>query len=155
MDSRLAAAGVMLTLFLVGGVTGGVAVHLVEARAERAAWEARRERAREHDDRNRRPGDPRSFASSRVMDRLTERLALTPPQQDSVEAILDRQRSAANAVFREMGPRLKAMVDSTNARIRVLLDAEQQVRFDELLQEDRGVLGRPQSAQSDSTGRRR
>jgi hypothetical protein len=42
-----------------------------------------------------------------------------------------------------MWPRLNATVDSANALFRRVLDPDQQARFDSLLGENRGVLGRP------------
>jgi hypothetical protein len=157
MDNRLAAAGVMLALFVSGGVTGGVVVHLVEsgARAE-ARWE-RRDDGDDRDGngrrRGRRPGDPRSFATERAVERLAERLELTGEQRDAVQAILEGQRAAAGEVFQEMAPRLQSLVDSTHARIRGLLDDEQRARFEELLRVDRGLLGRPPPPPPDSTVR--
>ena len=143
-NNRMAAAGLLLGLFLSGAVAGGAAVHFLDSRGplERSA-ETRRDRDGDDDRRRGRQGDPRSFTSTRVLDRLEQRLGLTTEQRDSVEAILEGQRSAASEVFREMGPTLRATIDSANARIRGILDDEQRVRFDELLQQDRGVLGRP------------
>lgn len=142
-DNRMAAAGLLVGLFLSGAVAGGAAVHFLDSRSSlERSHETRRDR--DDDDRRRgRPGDPRSFTSTRVLDRLEDRLGLTTEQRDSVETILEGQRSAASEVFREMGPALRATIDSANARIRGVLDEEQRVRFDELLRQDRGVLGRP------------
>jgi predicted dehydrogenase len=156
IDNRLAAAGVMLALFVSGGVTGGVLVHLVEQGTRPdARWERRDDDEPDMDGRRRgrRPGDPRSFATERAVERLAERLELTGEQRDAVQAILEGQRAAAGEVFQEMAPRLQSLVDSTHARIRGLLDDEQRARFEELLRVDRGLLGRPPPQPPDSAVR--
>lgn len=139
MNSRFAAVGVMVGLFVAGAVTGGAAVHYLGDEGPRAEANVR-ERSRD-DDRRRR--NPRSFTSERVLESLSERLDLTPVQRDSLESILEVQRAQASKVFQEMWPRLNSTVDSANALFRQVLDPEQQARFDELLEEHRGVLGRP------------
>jgi hypothetical protein len=78
-----------------------------------------------------------------VVESLTARLELRDQQRDSLEAILESQRAQASTVFQEMWPRLNATVDSANALFRRVLDPDQQARFDSLLDENRGVLGRP------------
>jgi hypothetical protein len=129
----------MAGLFLAGAVTGGAVVHFAADDAPRLGA---RDGSRDRDD-DRRRRTPRSFASDRVVESLAERLDLSEPQRDSLEAILEVQRAQANTVFQEMWPRLHSTVDSANALFRRILDAEQQARFDELLEENRGVLGRP------------
>lgn len=140
MNRRLAAAGVMTGLFVAGAISGGAVVHVLEADPPSVSRGSDRDGSRD-DDRRRR--SPRSFTSERVIESLTERLELTPEQQDSLQAILEAQRSQANEVFQEMMPRLSTTVDSANALFRRILELDQQERFDALLRENRGVLGRP------------
>ncbi len=137
MNSRLAAASVMVGLFVAGGITGGALVHVLDDDAPSA-----QESARDRDD-DRRRRSPRSFTTERVVESLTERLQLTTEQRDSLSQILESQRAQAGEVFQEMWPRLHATVDSANALFRRVLDAEQQAQFDELLRDNRGLLGRP------------
>lgn len=80
--------------------------------------------------------------SSRAVEQLTGRLGLSSEQGDSLDAILERGRDSASTVFGEIGPRLRTVLDSTNAQIRSMLEPTQQEEFDQILQEDRGVLGR-------------
>jgi hypothetical protein len=150
MNGRLAAAGVMVGLFFAGGVAGAATMHFLRDDPEpRASYERRvrdgdRDRGRSGDrgnDRGRR--SPRAFATEQVVESLTERLELTPVQRDSLENILEAQQTQANTIMQEMWPRLRSTVDSANALFRQVLDAEQQATFDELLEEHRGVLGRP------------
>ena len=156
VSNRMAAAGLLVGLFLAGGVAGGAIVHVVTSGdgpgPDLPGWEGRRGRAESDSRRRGGPGEPRSFTTGRVLDRLETRLDLTAGQRDSIEAILERQRSAAGEIFREMGPELRATVDSANARIRDVLDEEQRARFEELLRRDRGVLGRPAPPDSGDGG---
>lgn len=152
MNSRFAAAGVMAGLFLAGAVTGGAVVHYV---ADDAPRETRMDRDRGGADRDNdhRRRNPRSFTAQRVVESLTEQLELTTEQRDSLETILEVQRTQASTVFQEMWPRLSSTVDSANALFRQILDPAQQERFDELLRENRGVLGRPPPPGRDSSQR--
>lgn len=155
LDSRLAAAGVMVAVFLSGAVTGGVLSRTVlddgpSFERSRDRDLRREERSgpdrgpREGPDRGRREGprEPRGILSSRAVEHLADRLELTAPQQDSLRAVLDRQQERASAVFQDVGPRLRAVLDSTTSQIRALLDPGQQAEFDAIVQEERGVLGR-------------
>jgi hypothetical protein len=139
MNSRLAAAGVMAGLFIAGAVTGGAVVHFLDD-DQPSVVQRRSDRGPDNDRRRR---NPRSFATERVVESLTARLELRDQQRDSLEAILESQRAQASTVFQEMWPRLNATVDSANALFRRVLDPDQQARFDSLLDENRGVLGRP------------
>lgn len=145
LTNRMAAAGLMVGLFVAGGIAGGAAMYFLGSGQDRdvPGWERRSQGDRDAERHRGRPGDPRSFTTDRVVERLENRLELTSEQRDSVAAILERQRTAASAVFREMGPRLRATVDSANTRIRDLLDENQRARFEELLRRERGVLGQP------------
>ena len=80
--------------------------------------------------------------SSRAVEQLIERLGLSEEQGDSLDAILETGRDRASTVFTEVGPRLRTVLDSTNEQIRALLDPAQQEEFNQILEEDRDVLGR-------------
>lgn len=131
---RLTAIAVLVVVFLAGGVVGGLLVgSFVEERPRRDLTRA---------DAGERPPGPRALMSSRILDRLTQELELTDAQRDSVARILERQRSAAAAVLEEVGPSLKASVDSANVQIFRLLDPVQRDRFSALQREDHRILGR-------------
>ena len=170
LDSRLAAAGIMVAVFLSGAITGGVLSRAVlddgppfdrpwERDGRRGDWRGpdrgpdRRPGEDPDHDRRDRPREPRGVMSSRAVDHLAERLELTDAQRDSLVVILERQRERASAVFEDVGPRLRAVLDSTTSHIRAMLDPEQQAEFDAIVQEDRDVLGR-RFAPPDSARRR-
>lgn len=153
LDSRLVAAGIMAAVFVSGAVTGAVVGPTVlddrtsfDGRPSPTRWDGDRREDGRRGDRDgpdrRRPREPRGLISSRAVEHLSERLELDGVQRDSLEAILERQRGAAAAVFEDIGPRLRTVLDSTNIQIRALLDPDQQAEFDAIIQEDRDVLGR-------------
>lgn len=164
--SRLAAAGIMAAVFLSGAVTGAVLSRTVLD--DRPSFERSSDRDGRWGERprpDRRPGGepdrdhregprpPRGIISSRAVEHLAARLDLSEPQRASLDSILERQRERASAVFREVGPRLRTVLDSTNAQIRMMLDSAQQAEFDAIIREDREVLGR-RFTPRDSTRRR-
>lgn len=172
LDNRLMAVGLMAAIFVSGAITGVFVTRATQP--ERPTfdrrWDGPRSEERSGDrsverpdrsgerDRSHRggsPRDPRAIMSSRAVDHLARRLELTPEQRDSVDAILERQRERAGAVFADIGPRLRTVLDSTNTQIREILDPGQQTEFDAIIQEDRGVLGRRFTPPDSSGGAQR
>ena len=163
LDHRLAAAGLMSVIFIAGGVAGGFATRAFVddgGYPQTREWDRDRSGDRDRNWRGDRggsrggpPGEPRALMSSRAVEQIARRLDLSDEQRDSVAAILDRGRDRASAVFADIGPRLRTLLDSTNTELRAQLDSAQQVDFDMILQEDRGVLGR-RFIPPDSTGDR-
>jgi hypothetical protein len=157
LDHRLAAAGLMTVIFVSGGVAGGFVTRaFFPDRPDVRQWDGNRTVDRDWNRRGDRggrggqPGDPRAFVSSRAVEQLTGRLDLSEEQHDSLEVIFETGRERASTVFADIGPRLRMVLDSTNAEIRALLDPAQQEEFDRILEEDRDVLGR-RFIPSDST----
>lgn len=79
---------------------------------------------------------------SRAVEEMVRELGLSEAQRLSVESILERQRSSASQVFSSMGPQLRALLDSTNVEIRRTLAPAQQILFDQMVLDARGLLGR-------------
>lgn len=151
LDHRLTAAGLMSVIFIAGGVAGGFVARAIIEDAPRQVreWDGVRDGDRDRDRRGDRggsrggpPGDPRALMSSRAVEQMARRLELSEEQRDSVDVILERGRDRTSAVFSDLGPRLRALLDSTNLELREQFDSAQQMEFDQILQEDRGVLGR-------------
>lgn len=166
LDSRLAAAGVMVAVFLSGAVAGGVLSRTVldDGPGFERTWDRDGRRgdrpgpergSRDGAGRDRRDGprEPRGIISSRAVDHLADRLELTEPQRDSLNTILERQRERAAAVFEDVGPRLRAVLDSTTTHIRAMLEPAQQAEFDAIVEEDRDVLGRRYVPRDSADGR--
>ena len=162
-NNRLAAAAIMSTLFVAGGVAGGAIVYALE---QGDAAESGRPDLREGDRSGYagrgggrwggdRPGDPRAFMESRALDEMAKHLGLTETQRTSVEAIFERQRTWASRVMADIGPRMRALLDSANAEIRQTLTEEQQAVFDVMVREDRVILGQRYGRRGNSSGDRR
>lgn len=60
---------------------------------------------------------------------LTEELALTPSQQDSVRAVLARRQGAMDALWEEIRPRVDSVRTIIRSEIAPHLTAEQQPKF--------------------------
>ena len=109
-----------------------------------AAWERHhRTEARRHEGGRGGRGD-RHFGEM-----LKERYGLSDEQAARVEAIVQRRRPRVDSLMATVQPRVRAMFDSTNAEIRVLLTPEQRVKFDrdqERRRRDHGRRHRPPGA---------
>lgn len=66
------------------------------------------------------------------LDRITRDLELTAAQRDSISGILERQRGDIDAIWREVRPRFDSLRTNVRAEMRVLLNPDQQARFDEI-----------------------
>ncbi|MBV9773324.1 MAG: hypothetical protein JO040_05210 [Gemmatimonadetes bacterium] len=80
------------------------------------------------------PGRPEIFAAQ---GELAKRLHLTPSQSDSIQKIVTRSRAEADAMFREMRPRLRARFDSTTTAIDAVLTPQQRAEFKRIRDEHR------------------
>lgn len=110
--SKLVAVSLLVAMF-VGGVVVGSAVS--------AAWGGDdRDHRRERDQRRPR----RSYTQM-----LTDELALSPIQQDSIRAILDRREQAMRDIWRETEPRFDALRQQIRHEILSQLDADQQSMY--------------------------
>ncbi|HET7598933.1 MAG TPA: periplasmic heavy metal sensor [Gemmatimonadales bacterium] len=66
--------------------------------------------------------------------RLSHELDLTPPQRDSVRAILDRHRPEMDSLWRDFRPRLRAVEQSVRNDIAAQLDTRQRDKFTAIVQ---------------------
>lgn len=140
ISKRMSAAAIMVALFLMGAVAAGVVVGLLWRDSVHAP--VPRERVA---DRIERPGairGPRSVLPERYLHRLDRELDLSATHEDSVRTILDRQQKEAAATMLELGPLLRAGMDSALTQIRRVLHEDQQVRFDQIMEEERRLMRR-------------
>jgi uncharacterized membrane protein len=110
------AVGLLLAVFLLGCVFGGLVTHLSDHLL--AASSARR---------------------PRVIDRMTQQLQLTPDQKTTIQTILTEGHQRIDAVFKQSQqqarPQYEAIHNDTRARIRQLLTPAQQPKFDDFLRQ--------------------
>jgi hypothetical protein len=86
---------------------------------------------------------------------LTKELGLRPEQQKSVEAILGETGQEFARLREEIGPRFRDIRTRTRERIRGVLDAEQQAKFEVVEKEWERRAARWHDRQPGSAGNER
>ncbi len=124
-------------LFVLGVVAGGLGAHLYYARALE------------------RPPGPPPFFGGFVGPRLERRLDLTPEQGAELRRVLDESRGEAEAMRRELAPRMREVMERTERRIQEILTPEQRQRFAELRRHHRRRSDRFFGGPGDRRGPRR
>ncbi|HEU4698507.1 MAG TPA: hypothetical protein VFS40_04965 [Gemmatimonadales bacterium] len=80
-----------------------------------------------------RDGRPGGMPPSAMMvRRLSRELDLTPAQQDSIRAILERHRTAVDSLWREFSPRFRGLQQQIHGEIETQLTPGQRTRFEQL-----------------------
>jgi Spy/CpxP family protein refolding chaperone len=80
------------------------------------------------------PG-PGSFGHRHMSAELHQRLDLTADQQRQVDAILDDSHRETMAIWQEMRPRVKAVIERAQNRIALILTPSQRAEFERYRQE--------------------
>lgn len=118
----------ILALTLVAGVAAGFAMERAVLRSEADAAAPRG---------GERGGDRGGPSRGRYESVLYDQLALTPAQRAQIDSAIERGRRETDAYWARVEPEMRSIVDSTRARIRAVLTAEQQARYDSLRAERR------------------
>lgn len=88
----------------------------------------------------------KKFTRHAMRQRLGDELDMTPRQRASLDSILDRRHASIDAVLAPVRPAMKAVSDTSEARIVAILDARQRARFAEMRasheQEEKSRKGR-------------
>jgi Spy/CpxP family protein refolding chaperone len=100
---------VLVVVFLLGSITGAAITGLYRLRA----------------------GSDRAEKSADRFDRMSRELSLTEDQRKQVSGILDETRNEYKSLRAELRPRFEEPRQKARARIRALLTAEQQQKFDQ------------------------
>lgn len=110
--SRVGALALLVAAFIVGGIAGGAAVAIGEAKVH---------------PRGRRPGH---------LERLSTELSLTAAQQDSVQAIFFRHQPLMDSLWREMrrSPQFDTLRAALRHDIRSQLTPEQQEKYTRMIE---------------------
>jgi Spy/CpxP family protein refolding chaperone len=103
----------LLAVFIAGGLVGG-------ALAEWEPW-----------------GHGHGRDANGMVARLTEELELTPAQQDSITAVLDRWRPQMDSAWAEVRPRIETVRAKIRSDIAAQLTTEQQAKYEELMKRHR------------------
>jgi len=73
---------------------------------------------------------------------MESRLNLSPDQKKQFHAILEANREQADAIRRELRPRLETHLDATRKQIAAVLTPEQRTSFEAMVSEDRARADR-------------
>jgi Spy/CpxP family protein refolding chaperone len=119
--SRILAVAILLAVF-TAGTLGGAALTVAMGRG---------------DDRG--PGHEERILYAQP---ILKGLDLTPDQRERVERLLDDQRRKAERLMADAEPRMKALVDSTNAAIEQILTPEQREEFRQMQEHRRDDIVR-------------
>jgi hypothetical protein len=106
---------VLVVVFILGSVTGAALTGLYRSRASGERPEARERAMKER------------------FEKMRGELSLTDQQTTSVRAILDETRNEYRALRTELRPRFDEPRQKARTRIRALLTAEQQQKFDAMV----------------------
>jgi Spy/CpxP family protein refolding chaperone len=117
--ARREAAILVLIVFLLGVLLGGVGNHLWGSRV----W----------GNGSGRPGGPPPNREQ-VLDSFTKELQLTPDQEKQLGGILDDSRSQFRALNESLDPKRMQIRDESRAQMRALLTPDQQTKFDAFMQ---------------------
>jgi Spy/CpxP family protein refolding chaperone len=90
----------------------------------------------------RRPDGPPGLMGRSFVDRLEGHLDLTADQRRQIDEILERSHEEAEMLRHEMQPRLRQLFESTGAEIEAILTPEQQEKFRQLRETQRGRMDR-------------
>ena len=104
----------LVGLFALGTVAGGLGAHLYYARALD------------------RPPAPPPFFGGRMGPRLERQLDLSPEQGEQLRQILDETRTEAEALRRDLAPRIRQVMERSEERIGEILTPEQRERFEQI-----------------------
>jgi Spy/CpxP family protein refolding chaperone len=105
---------VLVAVFVLGSVTGAALTGLYRSRAS-----------------GNRPNHERAMHER--FEKMRSELNLTESQTTQVRAILDETRNEYRALRKELRPRFEEPRLKARAKIRALLDSEQQKRFDAMV----------------------
>lgn len=114
--SRSKARMIVLAVFLLGAVVGGLSMNLYERLTGSAS----------------RPGP---YGKEGLLKKLNDRLHLTPAQFEQVSTIVNETDEQYTEIRRDVGPRFETARQKSRDRIRTLLTKEQLEEFEKLIVE--------------------
>ena len=134
--ARLLAVAILLAVFAAGTFAGAALTVALGDRGGR--------RIVKHEEHVRRaPGLPGGAEGVVFLKSpFDDQLGLDDEQSAQVERLMQEQRRKAEQLMGDMEPRMKALMDSTNAAIEAVLTPDQRERFRELQAERRDVIVR-------------
>lgn len=117
--TRTEAAVLVLVVFLLGVLVGGLGGHLWGGRV----WGHQVP-----------PGRMRPLSREQIVNDLTQQLQLTLNQQKQIGSIIDETRSQVHALYVPVDAQHEQLRQQGRARMRAILTPDQQTKFDALMQ---------------------
>lgn len=117
VNKAKAIIGIIL-VFVLGGITGGLATHLVHSHRMESFLKG--------------GGQAREEV---IVSRLTRKLALDNRQQEQVRAIVHEDHEAIRQIKKQSQPQIQAIIEQGQARINAMLRPEQQAAFRQIIEE--------------------
>jgi hypothetical protein len=117
VETRAKVLLAFLTIFVLGFAAGALGLNIYFSRIEtwrQSAWTGR-------------------FDRERYVKQMTEAVGIRPEQMGSLNAILDETREEFLELRKRLNPQFDEIRQRARNRVRALLDAEQQARFDQFL----------------------
>lgn len=111
-NSKRKAQLIIFATFLLGAFSGGLATYIVQNQQAQ-----------------------KSTTITSVLTEVDQRLSLRPEQRSEVETILQDSRQQYKNLKEQSRPQFDAVRQAARGKIRSLLNAEQQTRFDQYVQE--------------------
>ena len=112
--SRLGATGLLLAVFALGALAGGVGVSMAEHGEE--------------------DGGTRRNSRESYITRLTTELDLSGAQRDSIRAIMERNKPAMDSMWGEVRPRFDSLRTLVRDEIRSQLTPDQAAKYQEMIE---------------------
>jgi hypothetical protein len=118
-NARLEAAALVLVVFLLGLLLGGVGHHLWNERVHGSVQQAAQLNTKS--------------ARDQLVNDLTQLLQLTPEQQNEIAATIDDTRSKVQALYAPLDAPRAEIRQQGRANIRAILMPDQQIKFDDFM----------------------
>jgi Spy/CpxP family protein refolding chaperone len=122
-NARLEAGLLVLVVFVLGIMLGGVGGHLWDERVQGQAQQKKSDQINLTPTRNERLND------------LTQRLRLTPEQETQVGSAIDDTLAKWSALYSPLDGQKEEIRQQGRAKIRAALTPDQQVKFDDFLRQ--------------------
>ncbi len=136
---RTLAGLVVVLTFVVGALAGAV--------TDRSMTRARAAETRRPPERRGPPGSPQERAGreqhrERFVQQLTRELSLTPSQVAKIDTITRNREQRMNALWREVQPRVRTLLQETRAEIDQVLTPEQRAKLQQMRKQHEAARAR-------------
>lgn len=129
-SSKNKARLIVMIVFIIGFAAGALSLNLYQRLTST------------NDEANRNNSGPELTGNEYIVNKMSQRLGLSPEQQEQIKAILEERNSRFRAIrtemeplMKEFEPRFSAIRQESRDKIRAVLKEDQRPKYEELLQE--------------------